>query len=106
MTPISQFLRTAVLAGTILAGAVMAAAPASAESAKVLADRIATGDSRLEVIAKAGKEPNWTEVSRYLGVETEVLTFRIGLSEALVVRLVLGKVVTVESRPMMPWETR
>ncbi|MBF0395066.1 MAG: hypothetical protein HQL38_20510 [Alphaproteobacteria bacterium] len=71
-----------------------------------MADRTVTGDSRHEVIAKVGKEPTWIETRRYVGIETQVLTFRIGLSETLIVRLVLGRVVTVETKPVSPWDFR
>lgn len=99
-----EILCNAAAAAIVCAGLTFGST-AAARDARTLAGRIATGDTRLDVIAKIGK-PASAETGRYLGVEVEVLNFRIGISEVVVVRLVLGRVVGVETKQVLPWESR
>lgn len=101
--PPTQFV--AVAAVLITAIAVPAFRQAQAQEAHAFADRIQTADSRADVISKIGRNPSSSETGRYLGfLEVETLSFRIGLREKILVRLVLGKVVSVETLQITPWE--
>ncbi|AWB08183.1 hypothetical protein A6A40_24470 (plasmid) [Azospirillum humicireducens] len=76
-------------------------APVAARAGAVeVAQRIATGDSRAEVVAKIGHEPRIVQTSRWLGIEIEELLFNVSFTEAVVVRLVVGRTVAVETRPL------
>jgi hypothetical protein len=40
-----------------------------------------------------------------LGVEKESLSFKVGLTSVVVVDLVLGRVVAVQTKSVMPWDS-
>lgn len=81
----------------------MLAQSALADTAREFANNVSTGDQKADVLVRLGP-PDRAESSRWLGVETELLTYRRGLSELVVIRFVMGHVVGVEVRSRLPWE--
>jgi len=89
----------------LLAVLVMSATPAFADDARDVAARLSVGDSRADALAKIGKDPSYTESQMVLGVEKESLSFKVGLTSVVVVDLVLGRVVAVQTKSVMPWDS-
>ncbi|WP_141400633.1 hypothetical protein [Magnetospirillum sp. 15-1] len=84
---------------------VMSSSPVLADDAKSLAEKLRTGDSRVEVISKMGSTPSYKETRRVLGVETETLTFKVGFTSAVIVDLVFDRIVAVQTKSVLPWES-
>lgn len=76
------------------------ATPVQAADLKILAERIQTGDMRGDVVAKMGGEPTSVSTQRWLGIEAQTLSFA-NFTEVITVTLVLGRVVSVESKPLI-----
>lgn len=91
--------RASFLVIGLLAMAVAFTPMAQAADIKALAERVQTGDSHLDVVTKMGGEPTLVSTQRWLGVETQTLTF-MGYTDAVTIHFVLGRVVAVEVKPV------